>query len=52
MVILVAVGELLSEIRQDVGSFRYAIVNLGGADAADLDTRWETARALLPFGFD
>ncbi|MGB6165091.1 MAG: hypothetical protein WCF33_01120 [Pseudonocardiaceae bacterium] len=52
VVTLVAAGKLLSEIRQDVDSFRYAIVNLGGADAADLDTRWETARTLLPFSFD
>ena len=51
VVILIAVGELLSDIRQDVGSYRYAIVNLGGADAADLDTRWETARTLPPFSF-
>lgn len=52
VMVLVAAGELLSDIRQDVGSFRYAIVNLGGADDADLDTRWETARTLLPFSFD
>ncbi len=47
--VLCAVGERLSDQEQDVGSFRYGIVNLGGAGAADLDARWEEAQRHLRF---
>jgi hypothetical protein len=49
--VLCAVGERLSHREQDVGSFRYALANLGGVDAADLDMRWDAAQAFLPFEF-
>lgn len=51
VVLLCAAGKKLSDLRQDVGSFRYAIVNLGGTDTTDVNISWDTARKLLPFEF-
>ncbi|HET9352502.1 MAG TPA: 4-hydroxy-3-methylbut-2-enyl diphosphate reductase, partial [Sphingomicrobium sp.] len=33
-------GKRLSDLDQDVGSYRYGIVNLGGRTAAELDEKW------------
>lgn len=49
--IYVKPGERLSDHEQDVESFRYGIVNLGGKDPDDLNRRWEEVRGMLPFGF-
>ena len=46
-----ATGRRLSQIEQGVESYRYAIVNLGGASWDDLDARFEMAKKFLPFEF-
>jgi len=45
------VGRRLSEQGQDLGSFRYGIVNLGGDSPADIEARWVEVQRLLPFVF-
>jgi ATP-grasp domain len=47
--VLCGVGERLSHQDQDMGSFRYGIVNLGGSDAADLEGRWDESQKYLRF---
>lgn len=44
-------GLRLSDLDQDVGSYRYGIVNLGGDTPAELDEKWAAAKALLPYEF-
>ncbi|MFO1060586.1 MAG: ATP-grasp domain-containing protein [Dongiaceae bacterium] len=44
-------GDRLSELAQDAYSFRYAVVNIGAADAAALESGYRRAAALLPFRF-
>ncbi len=44
-------GRRLSRIEKGVESYRYAIVNLGGASWDDLDARFEDAKRCLPFEF-
>jgi hypothetical protein len=50
--IMVKPGERLSRLDQDVGSFRYAIVNLGAPSVDDLHARWSEVDRLLPFHFE
>jgi hypothetical protein len=45
------VGKRLGELDQDVGSFRYGIVNLGAASRAELDRKWAEVQTMLPFTF-
>src|SRR5260221_5044125 len=47
--VLCAPGERLSDQEQDVGSFRYAIVNLAAPTREALERAWEEVRALLRF---
>jgi hypothetical protein len=44
-------GKLLSEQMQDVGSYRYGLVNIGAGSAPELDAKFEHCRTLLPFQF-
>ena len=44
-------GDRLSELAQDSYSFRYAVINLGAADAAELTARYALACRLLPYAF-
>jgi len=44
-------GDRLSALAQDSYSFRYAVINLGAGDAAELEARYELACRLLPFEF-
>jgi hypothetical protein len=44
-------GDRLSALAQDSYSFRYAVINLGAADAAELRARYELACRLLPYEF-
>lgn len=50
--VLVKPNERLSAHDQDVGSFRYGIVNMGGRDREDLLARWAEAERTLEFRFD
>jgi biotin carboxylase len=45
-------GEQLSNNDQDVGSFRYCIVNLGAKNTLALHASYAQLRALIPFEFD
>ena len=49
--VLCAPGERLSDHDQDVGSYRYAIVNLGAPTREELFARYTEVEQLLPFGF-
>ena len=49
--VLCRAGERLSEHDQDVGSWRYAIVNLSAPSEDELETRWREVQAGLVFGF-
>jgi biotin carboxylase len=49
--VLCTPGQRLSELDQDVGSFRYGIVNLGASTWEELHTRWAEAERMLPFVF-
>lgn len=49
--VLCRVGHRLSEELQDGKSFRYAVLNLGGADREDVLERYREAMDLLPFEF-
>jgi len=51
-VILCAPGDRLSDHEQDVGSYRYGIVNLAAPGAAELERAWAEAQALLRFDFE
>jgi hypothetical protein len=44
-------GARLSDYDQDVGSFRYAIVNLSAPDVEELDARYQYVERVLPFRF-
>jgi hypothetical protein len=44
-------GDWLSDLSQDETSYRYAMVNLGGKDWADLYTRFEDLKKYLRFEF-
>jgi len=44
-------GDRLSELAQDSYSFRYALINLGGASRRDLEARFRLACDLLPYEF-
>jgi hypothetical protein len=44
-------GDRLSELAQDSYSFRYAVINLGAADATALAERYALACRLLPYEF-
>lgn len=50
--LLCAPGDRLSDHSQDVGSYRYAIVNLWGPTREALESAWLEAQALLPFEFE
>lgn len=46
-------GQFLSDLRdQDSYSYEYAVIFLGGHDAAELETRWRQCRAALQFDFE
>ncbi len=45
-------GQPLSEARQDSYSYRYGMVNVGGADDDELRQRFEKVRRMLRFEFD
>jgi hypothetical protein len=47
--VLCAPGERLSEHDQDVGSYRYCIVNLGAPTREELLARYEQVERMLPF---
>ncbi|HEY8212187.1 MAG TPA: ATP-grasp domain-containing protein [Myxococcaceae bacterium] len=47
--LLAHAGERLSQHDQDVGSFRYGIVNMGAPSAEALEAGWEEAKRMLPF---
>ena len=49
--ILCAPGERLSDHDQDVGSYRYCIVNLAAPSREQLHARYAVVEKLLPFGF-
>ena len=49
--ILVKEGERLSDELQDDESYRYALVDLCGGDWAELESRFNEAKQLLPFRF-
>jgi hypothetical protein len=42
----------LSDLSQDEKSYRYAIINLGGKDWADLYARFDELKSQLRFGFE
>jgi len=44
-------GDTLSDHDQDVGSYRYGIVNMGAPSADALEAAWEEAKRMLPFDF-
>ena len=46
---LCAPGERLGDQEQDVGSFRYAIVNMAATTRPELEVAWAEAQALLRF---
>ncbi|MET0405461.1 MAG: hypothetical protein ABW123_23795, partial [Cystobacter sp.] len=47
--LLCAPGERLSEHDQDVGSYRYCIVNLGAPTREELHARYAQVERMLPF---
>lgn len=49
--VLCSPGELLSDHDQDVGSYRYCIVNMAAPSAAELHRRFDEAEKMLPFSF-
>lgn len=49
--LLCAAGDLLSAHAQDVGSYRYCIVNAAAASADELRARCDELTAMLPFAF-
>lgn len=49
--VLCHVGHMLSAQDQDVGSYRYAIINMGAPDAAELKRRFEKVEQTLTFNF-
>jgi hypothetical protein len=51
VIIKVKEGDRLSDLSQDETSYRYAMVNLGGRDWADLYTRFEGLKKHLCFEF-
>jgi threonine-phosphate decarboxylase len=51
IIIKVSEGDRLSDLSQDEESYRYAIINLGGKDWADLHNRFEEIKGLLKFDF-
>lgn len=50
--VLCRLGHRLSEELQDGGSYRYAVLNLGGLSQTDTLARCEEALKLLPFAFE
>jgi predicted ATP-grasp superfamily ATP-dependent carboligase len=52
IIITVKGGSMLSDVAQDEKSYRYAIINLGGKDWADLYVRFEELNQHLRFEFD
>jgi hypothetical protein len=51
IIIKVKEGSMLSDVSQDEKSYRYAIINLGGKDWADLYARFEELNQHLRFEF-
>lgn len=49
--ILCAAGERLSDHDQDVGSYRYCIINMAAQSSQELQDHYEQVTALLPFVF-
>ena len=49
--ILCAPGERLSDHDQDVGSYRYCIINMAAQSSQELQDHYEQVTALLPFVF-
>jgi biotin carboxylase len=49
--ILARVGKRLSEQDQDVGSYRYAIINMGAKDREALEDAFREAKCMLAFEF-
>ncbi len=49
--ILCAAGERLSDHNQDVGSYRYCIINMAAQSPKELHDHYEQVTALLPFVF-
>ncbi|WP_224360519.1 ATP-grasp domain-containing protein [Hyalangium versicolor] len=49
--VLCTPGEKLSQQDQDVGSFRYGIINMGAPTRAELFSRYQQVEELLPFEF-
>ncbi len=49
--ILCAPGDRLSDHDQDVGSYRYCIINMAAQSLAELESHYEEAKSLLPFSF-
>jgi len=49
--VLCAPGERLSDLDQDVGSYRYGIINLGASTREELFARHEQVERMLPFHF-
>ena len=50
--ILCAPGERLARLDQDVGSYRYAIVNMSAGSVEQLHADWAEMERLLPFAFE
>lgn len=44
-------GRHLSDQMQDVGSYRYGLINIGANSESELDAKFEHCRSLLPFTF-
>ncbi len=49
--VLCAPGERLSDHDQDVGSYRYCIINMAAQSLSELESHYEEAKSLLPFSF-
>ncbi|WPB79975.1 ATP-grasp domain-containing protein [Archangium violaceum] len=49
--VLCAPGERLSHHDQDVGSYRYGIINMGAPNQEELFARYAEVERMLPFGF-
>jgi biotin carboxylase len=49
--VLCETGKRLSQYDQDVGSYRYGIVNMDAPSREELLARWDEARRMLPFEF-
>jgi hypothetical protein len=50
--VLCSAGDRLSDHDQDVGSFRYAIVNMGAPSAEELHADYAELERMLTFRFD